>query len=146
MTASRIQGITENLALFALVSGQYAFNDLLIDEEFEVGGTVFGRGYDFSELSGDNGFGATTELLYTVRLGRSYFDRFQLFGFYDFGKIWERGSNFSDSLSSAGMGVRAWPIEQFYFELVGAKPLTRDSQRAKGDRDPQLLFRLVARL
>ena len=57
-------------------------------------------------------------------------ERWQAFGFYDFGKVWDRGSEPSASLASAGGGLRAWLVRTLSLELLLAKPLTRDSQRA----------------
>ncbi|NLI80260.1 MAG: ShlB/FhaC/HecB family hemolysin secretion/activation protein [Deltaproteobacteria bacterium] len=141
----RLQPIAGHFALFGRFAGQYAFDDLLSDEEFDVGGTRFGRGYDPKELSGDHGVGFTAELQYTRAVEVPVLERFQLFGFYDVGEAWDRGTDFSASLASAGGGVRLWLARYFSLELQVAKPLTRESDRADGSRDPQVLFRAFAR-
>jgi hemolysin activation/secretion protein len=146
-TVSRLQGLYGNFTLFGTFAGQYAFNDLLSDQEFDVGGTRFGRGYDQKEISGDQGIGVTTEIQYTRQPNWSFLQSFQVFGFYDYGQVWNRGdSGVNDSLSSTGIGVRLWPIEELSLDLQVAWPLTRDSQRANGGRNPQLLFRAVGRI
>jgi hemolysin activation/secretion protein len=72
---------------------------------------------------------------------------FQVFGFYDYGRVWNGGDDeFDDSLSSTGVGIRLWPIGELNLDLQVAWPLTRDSQRANGGRNPQLLFRAVGRI
>lgn len=147
----RRQPVVGNLAVFALVGGQYAFSNLLAEQEFEVGGTRFGRGYDFAELSGDDGIGLTLELQYSWRPQRYHIDVVQPFLFYDRGQVWERDNEANGfeqrggSLSSAGIGVRASAFDVLTLELTVAKPLTRDSQRANDGRAPQVLFRAIGR-
>ncbi len=80
---SRLQPIYGPFALFCKLAGQYSFSNLLIEEQFGVGSTQFGRGYNPNELSGDQGVGLTGELQYTHPLNLTYLDRFQLFAFYD---------------------------------------------------------------
>jgi hemolysin activation/secretion protein len=142
---SRLQAITRDLAFSASVAGQYAFDDLLSEEEFYVGGIRFGRGYNPKELAGDHGVGLTGELQYSRSAKLKYLQRYQLFGFYDFGAVWDRETDDSSSLASAGAGVRTWFDRNVSLELMVAKPLTRDSQRADGTRDPEVLVRGIAR-
>jgi hemolysin activation/secretion protein len=144
-SASRLQAITGPYAAFLSIGGQYSFSDLLSDEEFGVGGVRFGRGYDAKELSNDDGVGLTGELQFTRPSKLWPLESYQLFAFYDFGAVWDHSSRQSDSLSSGGGGVRVWAAHDTSVALQLAKPLTRDSQRADGDRDVQLLFRAFTR-
>jgi len=141
---SRLQPIYGPFALFCKAAGQYSFANLLIEEQFGVGSTQFGRGYNPNELSSDQGVGFTGELQYTHPLNLSYFNRFQVFTFYDFGQVWNRNTGEAASLASAGGGVRAWFTSNFSIELTGAKPLTRNSQRADFTKDAQVLFQASA--
>jgi hemolysin activation/secretion protein len=143
--ASRLQAITGPAAVFLSLAGQYSFDDLLSYEEFAVGGVRFGRGYDPKELTDDHGIGFTGELQLNWPTSLWLLQSYQLFAFYDFGKVWDRGSDESNSLSSAGGGVRLWAEHDTSISLQVAKPLTRDSLRADGTRDAQLLFRAVTR-
>jgi hemolysin activation/secretion protein len=146
-TVSRLQPLYGNFALYTTMAGQYGFSELLANEEFELGGTQFGRGYDFNTLSGDSGVGGTAELRYTQPLALSFLDRVQVFSFFDGGQVWNRDpAGGDDSLTSTGAGVRLFPIDELFFEVMMAKPLTRDSERSNGQRDPQVLFRAVGRL
>ena len=146
-TVSRLQGLFGDFALFGTASGQYAFDDLLSDQEFNVGGLRFGRGYDQMEISGDHGAGVTAEFQYTRWPGWRFLDSYQVFAFYDYGRVWSRSDDgLEDSLSSTGVGVRLSPIEELSLDLQVAFPLTRDSQRANDGRSPQVLFRAVGRL
>ena len=137
----RLQALIDDFALFGIVAGQYAFDSLLADEEFDLGGVRFGRGYDLGEVSGDNGVGFTGELQYTRQPGLEYMNRYQVFAFYDVGKVWQRDAGGNESLASAGGGVRLWPTPWLSLEFLAAKPLTLGTQRADGERDPQILFR-----
>ena len=144
-SASRIQPIVGNFALFGIAAGQYAFDTLLTDEQFGVGGARFGRGYNPVEISRDHGLGLTGELQYTRLAELPYLDSYQLFGFYDYGKVWSYEGEDSEALSSAGAGARLWLVQYVSVEFQVAKPLTRDSERDEGGRDPQFLFRITAR-
>ena len=144
-SASRIQPIVGNLAIFGIAAGQYAFDTLLSDEQFGVGGMRFGRGYNPMEISRDHGIGLTGELQYSRLTEWSYLERVQIFGFYDYGKVWYYDGGASEALSSAGGGARLWVVQNVSLEFQIAKPLTRDSARDEGGRDPQFLFRITAR-
>jgi hemolysin activation/secretion protein len=141
---SRLQPIYGPVALFCKAAGQYSFNNLLIEEQFGVGSTQFGRGYNPNELSSDQGVGVTGELQYTRPMELSYLDRFQVFGFYDFGQVWDRDTDNGTSLSSAGGGLRAWFTRNISMELAVAQPLTRNSLRGDDTKDPQVLFQAAA--
>lgn len=152
--ASRYQPLISDLSvvnrpavigLFGSVAAQYAFDDLLSDELFDVGGsTLYGRGYDRGELSGDHGAAFTGELQFTHRIAHEYFENYQLYGFYDYGRVWNRSGS-DDDLSSAGGGIRTSLLKFLSLEFQVAKPLTRDSERSSFGRDTQFLFRTVAR-
>lgn len=143
---ARTQPMPFDFSLFTNLAGQYAFTQLLANEQFTLGGTRFGRGYDFDELSGDDGIGGTAELRYSFPLRLPYLEAVQIFGFFDGGRVWNSGDGPDESLASAGGGVRIFPIDKVLVELQVAQPLTYDSQRADGSRNPQFLFRAVGRL
>jgi hemolysin activation/secretion protein len=145
-SAQRLQPLVDAFALYGQAAGQYAFSNLLSEEQFDVGGTLFGRGYDFSELSGDDGVGATVELRYTYRLEMPVLESLQPFAFYDFGRVWQHATGNSEALSSTGFGLRAALFKFLSVEVAMAKPLGAKSERADDTRDPQFLFRAVGRL
>jgi Hemolysin activation/secretion protein len=145
-SASRLQPLYGNLGLYLLTAGQYAATGVLSDQEFLLGGVQFGRGYDYATLAGDSGIGGTAELRYTQPLPVADLDRIQLFGFVDGGRIWDRDPLSDAQLTSAGGGLRLFPFERLFVELVAAQPISLDSGRANGGRDPQFLFRAVGRL
>lgn len=127
-----LDAIGRGLSLYGIVKLQTSFGgSLFSSEQFGVGGAVIGTAYDPSEIIGDKGVAGRMELQYAttapaLRLGA------QFYGFIDGGKVMSEvvlpGEQRTNSLSSAGGGVR--------FSLSGritgyaeiAKPLDRDVQ------------------
>ncbi len=136
ISASRLQQLTGSFDLLGRVKGQYAWNPLLSSEEFGFGGSDLGRGYDPSELTGDKGVSASLELRYRNNLNfqgqRPWV--YQLYGFYDIGKVWniDPGSKNTVSGASAGLGARLWINDDYQFDLNLSAPLTNPA-----DNPPQ---------
>lgn len=157
-SASRLQplfgsfelaGFPASVALSTSTVAQYAFDRLLAYEEFELGGVQYGRGYDLGELSGDSGVGVSGELQLNHRpefADVPFFDGYQLFGFFDYGRVWNHSGGPDNDLASAGAGIRTSLFSKLSIELIGAKPLLLKTERADFSYDPQLLFRIVGRL
>jgi hemolysin activation/secretion protein len=140
--ASRTQKITDKLSLLVASAGQYANEGLLASEEFGIGGREYGRGYDFSEITGDSGIAGKLELQYGIDTSYKYFSGLQLYGFYDAGKIWQKerfvaGEPASAGLTSTGIGVRFNVTNKLSGYVEGAKPLSRKIA-AEGDKDVRL--------
>lgn len=132
-TASRLQAITGPYAVLAAVTGQVTpGQSLLSAEQFGVGGAAFGRGYDPSELTGDNGVAAKVEFQATYGLPYYRLQTAQLFSFYDAGYVRSRypfslnsGSQSHATLASLGGGVRLALRGGYLTTFEIAKPLTR---------------------
>ena len=144
----RIQSITPLFNFVLAGSAQYAFDDLLASEQFGIGGTGFGRGYDSSELTGDNGFAGKAELQYNHLLGYQYAQVVQPYAFYDYGEVANRTTLASEkkerSLSSLGAGLRFQLTDNFSGELEVAQPLNKRLQ-TEGKKFPKLFFGFSAR-
>lgn len=105
-------------------------------EQFGLGGPQWGRGYDPSDVVGDEGWAGKAELQYTgtppgkfVQWWKSY----QFYGFYDKGRVDNNvASAGSSSLSSAGFGLRMGILDHVTSDLEFAKPLTRDESVSYG--------------
>jgi hemolysin activation/secretion protein len=141
----RLQRVTSGVNLLLAARGQVASNALLSSEEFSVGGINSGRGYDPSEITGDEGISGKVELQWNdpYRLDPQYVDSYQLFGFYDIGKVWNDDATTndlkSDSLASVGGGVRFNLPYEVDAGFAVAFPLTREPQTAN-DHDPKFYF------
>ncbi len=144
----RLQRITSSVNLFGSVAGQWANDALYSTEEFGVGGINYGRGYEPSEIIGDDGVAAKVELQWNTPYKLSFVDNIQLFGFYDFGKVWNKDATTSEgktnSLASTGVGFRTDLAPQVNAGFAVALPLTREVQ-TEGDQSPRFLFSINKR-
>lgn len=141
---TRQQPLGQDFSLVNQLAGQWASDPLLASEEFGLGGQVFGRAYDVSEVMGDHGLATSLELRYR---GLAPWDELTLtpFAFYDIGKVWNEDSDGrSFAASSAGFGMRMAYAVGFSGQLGLAFPLTREAERPLyGDgKSPRILFQL----
>jgi hemolysin activation/secretion protein len=140
---TRYQSLVGPWSLKLSAAGQYASTVLLTSQQFYLGGTAFGRGYDSALVSGDNGIAGSLEIRYDHDLSYRYLKGFQLYGFFDAGTVWNAGYSFSDGLSldSAGAGVRFFFDDNLRADIGVAFPL---SLRAPDNesRTVQILFSL----
>lgn len=125
---ARWQGITRAWTLYASVSGQAASAPLPSAEEFGYGGQVYGRAYNASEITGDDGAAGSVELRYAGLPPLPWpGGRLEPFGFYDFGVVHNRDNfteNETESGASAGFGTRFSVTESVDGSLTLAFPLT----------------------
>ncbi len=125
LTAQRNQKLGEAYILVLAGEAQYSPDELLSAEEFGVGGKQYGRAFDSSEISGDNGFSTRAELQYIVPVSQEDLDYAMLYGFGDYGAVWnyETGSRHGRrSLGSAGVGVRFGIFQRIDANIEIAKP------------------------
>ncbi|MEM9279728.1 MAG: ShlB/FhaC/HecB family hemolysin secretion/activation protein, partial [Pseudomonadota bacterium] len=142
MDYTRQQALPYNMLAIGRVAGQLASGPLYSAEEFGVGGQSFGRAYDPSEILGDHGLAAAIELRYqgfNPWQGLCYAP----FAFYDIGRVWnEDTGEASDSLSSAGLGVRLQHEVGLSGQIGLAWPLTREVDQPiyGGGDSPRILL------
>jgi hemolysin activation/secretion protein len=131
-----------NLRLSA--KGQYARAPTPASEEFSVGGADYGRAYNSGEATGEDGVAASAELTYMPGWKIPMVNRLQPYGFYDFGKAWDRRSDSStglaQSLSSAGFGIRSYLINGLTFRLEYAYPLTKQPSNQTDGKNGRVFF------
>jgi hemolysin activation/secretion protein len=131
--ASRTQPLPANFQAFAAVSGQWTDDPLLSSQECGYGGATFGRAYEPSVITGDTCIQLLGELRYNVAVGatalRQVFDYMQLYGFADYGHIWNLeaplGTARKDDAASAGGGIRfgkAWLSTDFQLSRTVERP------------------------
>lgn len=119
----RLQGITDNVRLYASGIGQYSWTRLLSSEQFGFGGQRFGRAYDASELTADNGLAAMIELKYSgIQPFKSVGSEF--FSFYDIGRVWNANKSDDKSAASTGIGMR-FNNESLSGTATLSQPLTK---------------------
>jgi hemolysin activation/secretion protein len=140
-TVEREQRLGGTFTLFGRAAGQLASAPLVAAEEFELGGTTFGRGYDPSEALGDQGYGATLEIRKTdtVEIG-PYGVQTIAYGFVDYGKVFNLGIGVpdSDELVSVGIGLRTRPTPTSLVGVELAQPM--EALRRNGERTARLFL------
>lgn len=126
---TRLQFIKGAWSAYGIVRGQFSGSALLSSDQFVFGGNLMGRGYDPSEIIGDNGFSGTLELRYDWNIGKNYFQGMQLYAFYDAGKIWNipniTGQIKAISATSTGIGSRFNFNQYLSGNLMWTQPLTK---------------------
>lgn len=126
----------QGYSLRARASGQLASRPLLSPQEIDIGGPRFGRGFNYSERSGDQGVLGSFELRKYSSKPAKGVSWAQLYVFADGGFVDNlRGGRGGGSLMSAGGGVRAG-LDKFELGLEAAVPVkgARDNRH----RSPQL--------
>ena len=141
----RLQRVTPDLNLLLGGQAQIAASALLSSEEFGVGGLNIGRGYDPSEIVGEDGIAGKAELQWNEPYEVEGLEDYQLFAFMDAGTVWNQDATTSagkrESIASTGAGVRADITEKTKAGFAVAFPLTRRVD-APNDRDPRYYFRI----
>ncbi|SDJ33660.1 Hemolysin activation/secretion protein [Pseudomonas delhiensis] len=152
--AQRLQDLTrimDGLNLYLAMTAQTSFGQALLSpEQFGVGGSEFGRGYDPSEITGDRGFATKAELQYNrLHTFRDHQVPTQYYAFWDFGKVWSEDPSWvsSESLSSAGFGAHLQVFKDTYVSPELAFPLTHKVSAKELDDDngkaPRLYFNFL---
>ncbi len=144
---SRVQELVGGFTLALAARAQKSSVPLLSSEEFGVGGSRYGRGYDSSEITGDDGAAGLAELRFDAEINETYLKSVQVYGFYDVGAVWNTlpgGKSARESLASVGGGVRLTVTSSVFATIEVAKPLTRTVAN-EGDDDARAFFSFAAR-
>lgn len=123
------------------VAAQAARTPLLAYQQLSIGGPTFGRGYDYSERSGDQGVLGSVEIQdQLTRANHGWIRSLQLFSFADAGVVSDiHASPGAGALYSAGGGVR-WRLPHgVAAEVEAAYPLGADRFESH-DRSPRISF------
>ena len=149
VAAARQQTLGGGFELWGTAFGQIASRGLLSSRQCGYGGAAYGRGFDDSEIAGDNCAMAAAELRYGVN-GVPVFQPIQIYVFGDTGYVLRRGALLpqetrSDTAYSAGVGVR-WRLGSHLSGWVEyAQPLSRDVA-LEGNRHGRLFAALSGEL
>lgn len=146
LDAVRLQQIWGPFSLRLAGQGQVSLDPLLSSEEFLLGGGQFGRAYDFGEISGEDGVAGSAELRIGDNPDLDYLSRYEFYGFYDRGTLWDRNAASGEgheTLSSAGGGIRLTVLPNLQTSFEAAKPLNRAAE-STGDKGVRVFFSLSA--
>ncbi len=147
---SRLQPVYGPVSFYAAATGQMSATTLLAAEQFGVGGQSFGSAYDPSEITGDAGAAIRTELQYNREGDWSIIPSYQLYSFWDFGKVWIRnaspGQKESPSIASTGLGMRFNILQPISGGVEVGLPLTKlVNANGQDGRSPRAFFSLAYR-
>ena len=150
VNAIRLQDLPGDFSMQLSADAQYSPDPLLASQEFAVGGAAFGRAYDSGEISGDRGIAGAIELRYGGPVESEYLNSYQVYTFYDVGKVWNEETLVAEqdheSLASAGVGVRMNFAKDISGYLELNHPLTRDVAAEGDDGDnPRIFFSILKR-
>jgi hemolysin activation/secretion protein len=136
--------VAPDVSIRVASAAQLATRPLLASQEFGLGGRVFGRAYDDSERSGENGIAGSIEARLDIDSGSGLVRRVQLYGFGDAGYVdnARQGLGGGD-LCSAGVGLRFGLGPNLNGEAEIATPIGAD-RISTGDRHPRISLRLSA--
>lgn len=143
---TRLERLTNDFSLQLSAKGQLSNGALLSAEEFGLGGANgIGRGYDPSEIVGDDGVAGSVELQWQTPYAVSWLDNYTAYTFYDIGKVYNDDAITStldvQSLASVGVGVRADINDATRAGLMFAVPLTHRIA-AENDQDPRFFLNI----
>lgn len=153
LQAVRMQRFNFNsrLSIYGLLKGQWTPNSLLSFEQFSVGGSQLGRGYDVAEIIGDKGAAGTLEIRYDIGYGRFYLQSLQLYGFYDAGVVWDfkhlGTTPTRQTATSAGIGSRIFFTKNLSGNLMFAQPLSKQvaaEELIGRGKCPRIFFSIAA--
>jgi len=148
-TATRVQQLPDLFSLMVSGTGQATNKPLLASEQFSLGGPTYGRAYDVGEVTGDDGYAGVAELRYGGPVpDNMILQSYQAYTYSDYGRVINKvtpvGEESSESLTSAGLGVRLNFQQNFsgYVELD--KPMDH-APAAEGDNGSRLFFSILKR-
>jgi hemolysin activation/secretion protein len=123
------------------VLGQQSSYVLPDAERYKIGGERLGRGFEVTQIAGDQGIGAKAELrreFPAVPWGRP-----ALYAFYDFGAAWKQDRHEQESATTTGLGL-AFDYHRLSGYLEVAKPLTHAD--VEGDKATKVFAEISMRL
>lgn len=144
---SRTQRLPGKLNLALSGTAQATADDLLVSEQFGLGGSQFGSAFDPDEVLGDSGYGLRAELQRPFFYQASDTNMVtQPYVFVDYGQVFRETptavENGSDALSSAGLGVRQTIGDSLSASLELAFPVKRTDQSTSNS--PRLFFSITS--
>ena len=141
-SADWVGTLSGSVSLRLATVAQLASGPLLSAQEISIGGPSFGRAFEFSERSGDNGVLGLAELRADFNHPTQWMDWVQPYVFVDGGKVYTLGNTAgNDTLLSGGGGVRA-RYRTTSLSVESAFPLNTDRLES-GNKKPRLNVQLI---
>jgi len=142
---SHVRPLSQGFMIQVAAAAQASTSSLLASEEFGLGGPSFGRAFDGSEVTGDEGVAGKVEVFRTFR--GAGLASIEPYVFYEAGVVRQidplPGETRRESLGSAGIGVRVALNDTVGGSLEYAEPFERDIA-SRNDRDGRVFFSLSA--
>jgi hemolysin activation/secretion protein len=143
----RFQKLPYRMNLFTKLDGQIANEPLISNEQYVAGGMESVRGYQESELSGDNALHGSIELNFPGLEnlpGLLKKIKFTSYMFFDAARLWIKnplpGEERHQNISGTGAGIRGEILDNFEYTLEGSFALKDTDYVRKGHR--HLYFRM----
>jgi len=136
----RRQQFASGAALSVKLDGQLADQPLISNEQYSAGGSESVRGYQESEVSGDNALHGSIELSAPNLAPKGYLDRFRIapYAFFDGAAVWVKdplaGQDSAMDLQGAGLGVRGFAFRDFEYQCDWAYALVPTGRIRSGDQ------------
>jgi hemolysin activation/secretion protein len=112
--------------------GQLTTDVLPYLERFKIGGDRLGRGFEVTEIAGDQGIGAKAEVRRRLPRASANFGRPSVYAVYDIGAVWKNDLAGRDSAASGGIGLTT-VFRNTTAQIEFAKPLTGPDIEGKND-------------
>jgi hemolysin activation/secretion protein len=134
----------DQLVLRLAAAGQLSDDRLPAAEQFALGGSEFGRGYEAAALIGDEGYAASAELAWRAPRLPQVLTEGEAYGFVDGGSTTYRSraarASVTSDIASAGLGVRATVRRNLAVQLELTKAIGSTPSPNAGDE--RLVFAL----
>jgi hemolysin activation/secretion protein len=134
--------LADGLAATLSLSGQWTDDVLVAGEEFVLGGSRFGRGYNSGDLAGPRGVAASAELQYRLPWSGRIVQAATVYAYADWGRVWQSVALDAD-LTSIGGGIRLALPAGFSLSGEVAAPLTKLDLPGLRDPDPRFFLDLA---
>jgi hemolysin activation/secretion protein len=120
----RLTKLNDKWSVRADALAQHSAYILPYSERFKIGGERIGRGFEVTEVAGDQGAGAKLELRRELAPATKWFGKTSAYGFYDIGAVWTQDEpRERESVATAGFGL-SMAGERLNGYLEIAQPLT----------------------
>lgn len=147
-SASRLQRLTDTLALYAGINGQWASKNLDTSEKIELGGMYAVRAYPEGESYADEGYVLNLEIRKLLPKFSALPGQIQVIGFVDTGTVtlnkkpWDSADN-TRTLSGTGLGLHWSEANNFLVRAYISRKLGNEEATSAPDRSSRFWIQAV---